>query len=434
MRRLTLKTNTFLSDFHRSNRGATAVIVGLSIPVIVGMSGFVIDVGHAMVVKQQLQASADAAALAGARQINCCANSTAVASATAYSAAPGQRNAISGLQAHMVAGYPQLKCFSSTGISCTGPDSANGIVVKQTATVQTWFAQILGVDSIPVTATATAAGVGGGAGAYDIDIIVDTTASMNNSDPNCGMTRIQCALAGLQLILNKLSPSADYVGVMAFPPLSNAAQQARDTHCPTSNPTTTAYKNDANGQATYQIVPQGHNYQTSTPGQLNTSSTLVVAAGGAGCSGIQAPGGYGTFYADAITQAQADLTNNGRAGVQKAIIILSDGDAHASSTNMTAAKYNNQCAQAVAAAHAAAAAGMKVFTVAYGAQLAGCTTDSGTSPCATMQNMASDPNYFYSDNASGCSSATHSLTNLIQMMGGLALSFTAPRLVPDNTT
>jgi hypothetical protein len=72
-----------------------------------------------------------------------------------------------------------------------------------------------------------------------------------------------------------------------------------------------------------------------------------------------------------------------------------------------------------------------------GSPTTGCATDTGAnaiSPCAAMQAMASDPKYFYSDDANGCASSTNSLTNLIQMMGGLALSFTAPRLLPDTTT
>ena len=45
--------------------------------------------------------------------------------------------------------------------------------------------------------------------------------------------------------------------------------------------------------------------------------------------GVQATGGFGTFYADAITAAQTTLNWSGRAGVQKVIIFLSDGDANA---------------------------------------------------------------------------------------------------------
>jgi Flp pilus assembly protein TadG len=433
--------------FLRDRRGATAITVGLSMFLIVGMLGFVVDVGHAMYAQRQLQASADAAALAGARKINCCTPTTAVATAKLYSAAwsssnsvGSNKNASSQLYVQMASGYPQLKCFTSTNVSCTGPDTANGIVVKQTANVPMWFASIFGVNSVPISATATASGSGGSGASFDVEIIIDTTASMSSNDSACGMTKIKCALSGLRLILNRLSPNADYIGVMAFPPLSSASQRSKDTTCPSGNPTTTAYKNWSSWSSTptYQIVPMSHDYQTSTVGQLNTSSGLVVTAGGSTCQGLQSPGGYGTYYADAINAAQYDLANNGRSGVSKAIIILSDGDAGASSSNMTSSKYANQCTQAVNAAATAKAAGTKLITVAYGAPTSGCSTDTGSSrisPCNALKNMASDPSYFYSDNGAGCTSTTNSLTNVIQIMGSIASNILGqPRLIPNNTT
>src|SRR5208283_2013706 len=119
--------------------------------------GFVIDLGHVMYVQKHLQASADAAALAGARELNCCTTSIAASTATAYSAAwtssttkGSNKNIDNNLYVQMASGYPKLKCFTSTGISCTGPDNANGIVIQQTATVPMWFASIFGISSIPV--------------------------------------------------------------------------------------------------------------------------------------------------------------------------------------------------------------------------------------------------------------------------------------------
>jgi Flp pilus assembly protein TadG len=431
-------------------RAATAVTVGLLMPVIIGMAGFVIDLGHVMYVKRQLQASTDAAALAGARQLNCCFTSNAISTATAYSAAwtssstPGSnKNVDTKTYATLVSGYPQLRCFASTGVSCAGPDAANGIVVKQTANVSMWFASIFGLSTIPVTATATAGGTGGIANTYDIDVIIDTTASMASNDPSCGQTRINCALAGMQTFLLKLSPTSDYVGLEVFPGLSSTTQQTKDYTCPTSNPTTTAYKNvpttTTAGNPTYQVLNvTQHDYKASASSTtLNTSSHLVAAVGGvSGCQGLQTPGGYGTFYADAITAAKNDLTANGRSGVQKVIILMSDGDAGASSTYMTSAMKNQQCHEAITAAAAATAAGIKVYTVAYGAPTSGCSTDTSptTDPCTTMKSIASDATKFYSDDGSGCSSPQNSMTSLASIFATIGASFQSPRLLPDSTT
>lgn len=449
MSRHSSRNPNFVQRWWDSRRGATAVTVALFMTFIIGMMGFVIDIGHVMYVKRELQAATDASALAGARNLNCCTTSTAIATATAYSAAwtssttPGtNENVDPNLYVQMVSGYPQKKCFTSTGVTCSGPDSANGIVVKETASVPMWFASIVGISSINVTATSTAGGSGGTANSYDVDIIVDTTASMNTTDPACGKTRIQCALAGVQQLLLKLSPTADYVGVMAFPGLSSTTQQSHDYTCPTSNPTTTAYKNvpttTTSGNPTYQVLGLSHDFKSSsTSSSLNTSSNLVAAVGGvSGCNGMAAPGGYGTFYADAVTAAQNDLTANGRSGVTKAIIIMTDGDANASSSNMTSAKVHQQCHEAVTAAQAATAAGIKVYTIGYGAPTSGCASDTSPtiSPCSALQQMASDATKFYSDDGSGCSSAQNGMTSLAAILGAIGSSFQAPRLLPDNTT
>ena len=67
-----------------------------------------------------------------------------------------------------------------------------------------------------------------------------------------------------------------------------------------------------------------------------------------GCIGtIQAKGGVGTFYADAVNVAQSDLTTNARPGAQNVLILLSDGEANASSSNVPGGEASNQCRQAV---------------------------------------------------------------------------------------
>jgi Flp pilus assembly protein TadG len=437
-----------LRGFWRDRRGATAVVVGLMMTAIIGLAGFVIDLGHVMYVQRELQSATDASALAGARELNCCATSITLSTATAYSAAwasssvPGtNRNVDPTMYMQMAPGYPKLMCFTSTGVSCAGPDASNGVVVKQTADVPTWFAGIFGITSIPVSAEATAGGTGGAANDYDIEIVLDTTASMNSNDPNCGMSKIACALAGVEALLRQVSPSADYVGLMAFPGLASTTEQSKDYTCGAGNPTTTAYKNvpttTTAGNPTYQVVGLSHDYKaSSTSTSLTTTSNLVVATGGGGCQGMQAPGGYGTFFADAITAAQNDLTANGRPDAKKAIVFLSDGDANASTANMTAAEHAQQCHEAIAAAQAATAAGTEVMTIGYAAPMSGCSTDTSPSisPCATLQQMASTASDFYSDQGAGCVSSTQSLTSLISIFSKIGASFSAPRLLPNDVT
>jgi Flp pilus assembly protein TadG len=433
----------FARRLWRNRRGATAITVTLMMTFIIGMAGFVVDVGHMIYVQRQLQAATDAAALAGAHDINCCSSApgTATGTANAYSAIPTGKNALAGgVTASMATGFPKLKCFASTGVSCTGPDNANGIVVKEQATVPTWFASVLGFKSFNVAATSTAGAQGGPAKKLDIMLVLDTTASMNTADSSCsisGATRLTCAEAGVRTLLNKLSFQADYIGLQVYPGLTSATLKSAYS-CGSTTPSVLAYKSSPN----YGVLGLGNDFQTSGSTSLNSSSNIVKAAGGvSGCSGMTAKGGVGTFFADAIDNAQATLTSTGRANVQKVIIILSDGDAGSSSTNMTTAKYHNQCAQAVTEAQKATAAGTWVYTIAYGASTSttgSCAVDSPhISACTTMQNMASTPKYFYSDQTGGsssCTSSAQSVSELVSIFAGIGASFGTPRLIPDDST
>lgn len=59
-----------MSNSRRRQHGAVAIIVGFSIFVLVGMLGFVLDLGHLYIAKTELQNAADAAALSGAKELN----------------------------------------------------------------------------------------------------------------------------------------------------------------------------------------------------------------------------------------------------------------------------------------------------------------------------------------------------------------------------
>jgi Putative Tad-like Flp pilus-assembly len=348
----------------------------------------------------------------------------------------------------MASGYPQLICMSTASTSsyslppCTGPDNANAIVVQQQATVPLILGGLFGKSTTTVSATATA-GAGGGTGiALDVMLILDTTASMNTSDTSCsvsGATRVVCAEAGARTLLQQFKPSLVDVGLMVFPGVSSSTA-SKDYDCSSSTqPTILKY----NASPQYQIVGLSSDYKTSdTATSLNTSSNLVIALGGGTSScnaGLAAVGGVGTYYADVITAAQSALTANGRTGVQKVIIFLSDGDASASSSNMPTGKASNQCHEGINAAAAATSAGTKVYSLAYGAQTSGtCSTDSPTiSACQAMQQIASTSAMFYSDTqngSSGCTSSVNSVSELVAVFNQVGSSLTTPRLLPNGTT
>ena len=109
---------------------------------------------------------------------------------------------------------------------------------------------------------------------------------------------------------------------------------------------------------------------------------------------------------------------------------------------MPTGKVNNQCHEAITAAAAATAAGTWVYSIAYGASTSptpgSCSTDSpAISACQTMQQIASDSGKFFSDTTggkTGCTSAAHSVSELVSVFQTIAYSLVPPRLLPDNTT
>lgn len=456
--------------------------------LFIGMGGLTLDLGHAYVCYRQLQASTDAAALAGAyalSQSSASSNSVKAAAAN-YGVASGGLNASPNLPDAAIT--TTLKCLtfvSNMGVLCSAsPTGNNALQVTQTSTIPTYFIRALvslGVNSaksLTLSATSTAAMRGATNAQYNVAIILDTTASMGSTDSDaaCGTTRIKCALQGVQVLLQSLSPCTaassgssctpfDQVSLFTYPNIQ-ANTASKVTTCPTSNPTTLSYSTPTAGATwvptnfsstspTYQITTYLSNYSSTNKagGALNTSSALTIATGGkSGCQGLQTPGGEGTYFAGAIYAAQSSLiaAQSANPGSLNAMIILSDGDA--SSTKISGGTHagnvygslDDQCQQAITAANAATAAGTAVYTIAYGASSSGCSTDTsgplkGISPCTTLQKMASSAADFYSDanasqNKGQCTSTANPNLSLTNIFKQVATSFTVARLIPDNAT
>ncbi len=473
-----------MSRLIRDDSGQVLPIVALMLILLLGMAGLAVDVGRLYYSSRELQASCDAAALAGSQSLPA---TTATAVALSYSSVPGNKNAYANMpNVSMVSGYPKIRCLTTLtgqGIACIAPANGNAISVKQQAVIPMTFMKLFGKASMTIVASSTASMRGSTPTLYNVAMVLDTTGSMNSYDydSNCSSTRLSCALSGTQVLLKSLSPCGasnstcgtvingnvanpvDKVAMFAFPNVSMSTV-GMDYDCSSSNPTSLPYtfpsasgttyapSGNASTTGTYQVIPYSSDYRSSsTSTSLVGSSNLVLAAAGkSGCTGLQAPGGQGTYYAGVIYAAQASLVAAKAAnpGSQNVMIILSDGDSTANSSQMGAGasatsgvypSLKNQCHQAITAAQAATAAGTRVYTVAYGATSSGCTTDSPSiSPCQTMQQMASTSSTFFSDytatgGSSGCISASQPTTNLNQIFTQIAGDLTVARLIPDNT-
>ena len=433
--------------------------------VFFGMAGLTLDLGHAYVCYRELQASTDAAALAGAYAMSQpgATQTTVTAAVDAYSSQSGGAN-INGNLPNATVSTPVYHCVAfvttNMGVPCSGALASNAIQVTQKVTIPTMFIKMLGPkapQTLTMTAVSTAAVHGAVPAQYNVAMVVDTTASMasNDNDPACGKTRIYCALEGVQTMLSLLQPCVtgtnctpyDTVSLFTFPPVT-ANTASNDTTCPSSNPSIVPYTTPAQGATwsaptgsagTYQITSGFDNGWSSTGktgGSFSTSDPLVIATGGGTgtknhpCAGMQTPGGDGTYYAGAIYAATSSLVAQQAANPNSvnALIILSDGDADSGNIATTGNKNagNNgalygssqdQCAQAVAAAkYAQGLPNTTVYTIAYGSPSSGCASDvksksnpqgTGITPCQAMQQMASGwstgdySNFFTDETATG---------------------------------
>lgn len=491
-------------------RGQALLFVGFLLTAILGAAALVIDIGNLYYSYMRLLYNAQAAALAGGQALP---NGNAQTVAYEYSGdTKSPYNAVYNIRPNLdITGVTATPtCLTQvTGVGLPPcavygtQASANAIVVTETASVNTYFAGIFGIKTLNITATATASAKGGSGTPYDIMMVLDTTHSMQTSyDTNCTVpgltgtpTAEQCAQYGIQQLMGLLDPCSltlsscgsdtngnytnpvDRVGIMVFPGLcsstssgvttnncpaasslttaANSTYAQNDYSCPPTNPPITSYNNDP----AYLILPFQSDYRTSdTIASLNSNANIVkaVGAGVGSCSGIQAPGGEGTFYAGAIDAAQAYLTANARANVQEVIILLSDGDATASSSQMggsvTSYSSTAECTQAGSSATAAKntsnpyTSGIKtiIYSVSYGSETSGCTSGESanyTTPCLTMENIASTPSatYFFSVpqivdgvQSTVCSGARPD-TSLNQVFTDIAGDLTTSRLIPNNT-
>jgi hypothetical protein len=131
----------------RDETGQALVIVTVALAVLFGCVALVLDIGYAYYVKRSMQASADAAALAGAQELPDSGGAEVVAAQ--YSGTPGGKNERSNL--------PIVDATAATQCRAGSPcNPVNALEVVQTAVVPMRFAKLFGLDTVTVSARAVA--------------------------------------------------------------------------------------------------------------------------------------------------------------------------------------------------------------------------------------------------------------------------------------
>lgn len=437
----------------RDQSGQTLPLFAAGLLAMLAISGLSVDLGHAYVVRSELVASTDAAALAAAQSIYISGSSynpqsvvNAWGSGTGGKNYPGLANSAASVQSLC------LTSLLPSGITkCTSVSGINAVRVTQTASADTYFLKAFGLSSIPISATSTAALQ---ITPWNVAIVVDATGSMSQTDSNCSgsPSRFQCAMNGIQTLMKSANPCPPglssctdstaifHVGLFAFPNISNDTV-AYASNCKGSlnydmytlpvtsgtsyGPITYSKSTPPAGSwtATYQVTAFSSDYflPSSSTG-LNPGSALVkaitgcmtpITAPGTGTGGLKGASTGGiTYFAGAIYAAQAALQQEQalHPNSQNAIIFLSDGQANlmastgdfptAYSVNSSAGlsaltntgsypDSKDECQQAIVAAQAATQAGTRVYGIAYGSEQSGCSSATGGTDASIVINSAS---------------------------------------------
>jgi Flp pilus assembly protein TadG len=418
----------------RQQRGATAVLFAVALTGLVGTVGLTVDIARVFAAKSAFTAATEAASLAGAQALL----QTGATQTTVSAAVTSWNSAYPPANVTITGTTTTLSCVTATANlpSCSGTNP-NAVNVSQTGSVSTHFLKSFGFPSFSLAATSAAAKAGGQGTPMNVMFVLDSTGSMNTADTGCTIsgiknpTRYQCALYSVQSVLKAMQPSMASVGLMAFP--GTGKQFTPGKPCPTQ-PSAVPYLSST---IYYQIGTGLSTNYNNGAGVLNDTSTIVEAVGDYGASpsltGCQtAKGGEGTYLAEVLTKAQAALPVV--AGTKNVIILLSDGDAEATSSELNgqSSKVSKQCGQYVTAAQAASTAGTTVYAVAYGAPTSGCSSGDTYNPCTALKAAASSSSTFYSTNNTCAATLTsNNASNLPAIFTQIAasLTLTKPRLL-----
>jgi hypothetical protein len=365
-------------DRARGERGQIIVLFALVIVMLMGMVALAVDVGVLRNASQNLWNALDAGALAGASQLP--ADGT---NAEALANQFLQENYPAGLPPGNVSvsfrcligsngGSPRLSdvpgvCDPGPGVSWTcnssicvafcepsAGDTCNTIVLAGEAEVPYRFGPAVGVNDAS-TGVVVSAACKGPCGAppenpVDIVLIVDRTQSMNGVDTTN-------ARSAAHSVRNMLNPAEQWLGYSMLGPsvtppggcITAPAGSIGTANAPADVPRWVPV--GLSGLPWKGNIP--HVNQDYTSG----SSTL------AGAITCYTNSSTGTDLRDPIPMAKYELNNWGRPGVPKGIIMMTDGQPNNSTTPPSNSNY---CLEANQSATAAKAAGIEMFTVAFG--------------------------------------------------------------------
>lgn len=376
------------------------VLFAVLLVVVMGVAALAVDSTMLSQGRQQLWNTADAAALAGASQLpddGLAAES--LATKFALDNEPGLAGSVDVTFRCLVSdadanGQPDpldvgAACDpgSDVGMSappwvcedgrCAAPcvpadgDTCNTIVLATEKQVDYAFGPVIGQNSgdTGIVSAACRGTCGSPAtGPVDLIMIIDRTTSMSDAD-------LANAKAAALAVLDYFDPGLQHVGL--------AAIHAGDLNSKCD-------RKDVTSGGSWLLVGLSNDYKDTPTVDINGDAMLDLDGTSPLVNTIQCLNkATGTNLGSPIKDdwygqpdAYTELMSNGRPGVKKGIILLSDGSAHQPG--------NNPCQHALHMANAAKSAGIEIFTIGFGIGSKDCNDDSGPYTSAGVAELLAD--------------------------------------------
>jgi len=168
-------------EFLENQKGLSAVVVGMGlIPIMLGV-GMAFDTTKAHLLRSELSAAVDAAALAGGR---------------VFFDDNRDQDVVNYFEANFPPGYLDS---TVTGPNIVANETAGSLQVSATATMPTTFMRLVGVDTVTVAASGTATRR---AVPMDVVIAIDISGSMLSDVPGESVSRIEAARDAAEQLVN----------------------------------------------------------------------------------------------------------------------------------------------------------------------------------------------------------------------------------------
>ena len=194
--------------------GQVLLMTGVLMAITLVVVALVIDIGHARLVQRQLQAGSTQPHSPARR--SCPDEALSQATADEYSPTPGRKNAVNTIDNATTTSV--ARCITALPGCNTRFASVNAITVQSVAKVPTFFARLIGVNSLTVSAKATAC-FPCSVRPLDIMIVLDRTGSMCDVKlPNGSCRDLEAARDGVKTFLSLMDPKLDRVGLALSPP------------------------------------------------------------------------------------------------------------------------------------------------------------------------------------------------------------------------